>query len=191
MGRPPLTGSRALRSTGPPSTPPLHYADVFVDDEILVAQGDPASLSAFWRKLLHLNNCVFRPNDVADDPSIRREPISLKKLDKGDACWATQKIVLGWLVDTLKGTIELPPHRRDRLSHILATTLASRRVSTKAWHKLFGELRSMVLGIPGGHGLFSQLQLVLRSHEHHRIQIHHEARDQLLDLQLLADDLTA
>ena len=77
------------------------------------------------------------------------------------------------------------------LGHILATTLASRRVSTKAWHKLLGELRSMVLGIPGGHGLFSQLQLVLRSCEHHRVRIHHEACDQLLDLQLLADDLTA
>ena len=72
-----------------------------------------------------------------------------------------------------------------------ATTLASRRVSTKAWHKLLGELRSMVLGIPGGQGLFSQLQLVLRSREHHRVRIHQEARHQLLDLQLLADDLAA
>ena len=49
----------------------------------------------------------------------------------------------------------------------------------------------MVLGIPGGHGLFSQLQLVLRSREHHRVRIHQEARDQLLDLQWLADDLAA
>ena len=170
---------------------PLRYADVFVDDEILVAQGNPASLNTFRRKLLHLTDRVFRPNDAADDSSIRREPISLTKLDKGDACWATQKVVLGWLIDTLKGTIELPPHRHARLRHILATTLASRRVSTKAWHKLLGELRSMVLGIPSGHGLFSQLQLVLRSREHHRVHIHQEARHQLLDLQLLAEDLAA
>ena len=65
---------------------PLRYAYVFVDDEILVAQGDPASLKAFRRKLLHLNDRVFRPNDAADDPSIRREPLSLKKMDKRDAC---------------------------------------------------------------------------------------------------------
>ena len=170
---------------------PLRYADVFIDDEILVAQGDPASLNAFRRKLLHLNDRVFRPNDATDDPSTRREPISLTKLGKGDACWATRKLVLGWLIDTLQGTLELPPHRHVRLNHILSTTLASRRVSTKAWHKLLGELRSMVLGIPGGHGLFSQLQLVLRSREHHRVRIHQEARDQLLDLQWLADDLAA
>ena len=170
---------------------PLRYADVFVDDEILVAQGSPASLNTFRRKLLHLTDRVFRPNDAADDSSIWREPISLTKLDKGDACWATRKVVLGWLIDTLKGTIELPPHRHARLRHILATTLASRRVSTKAWHKLLGELRSMVLGTPGGHGLFSQLQLVLRSREHHRVRIHQEARHQLLDFQLLAEDLAA
>ena len=170
---------------------PLRYADVFVDDAILVAQGDPASLNAFRRKLLHLNDRVFHPNDKADDLSIRREPISLKKLDKGDACWATRKIVLGWLIDTLKGTIELPPHRHHCLNHILSVTLASRRVSTKVWHKLLGELRSMVLGIPGGHGLFSQMQLVLRSRKHHRVRIHNEVRDQLLDLRLLADDLAA
>ena len=99
-------------------------------------------------------------------------------------CW-------GWLIDTLQGTLELPPHRHDRLNHILSTTLVSRRVSTKAWHKLLGELRSMVLGIPGGHGLFSQLQLVPRSREHHRVRIHQEAWDQMLDLQWLADDLAA
>ena len=125
---------------------PLRYADVFVDDEILAAQGDPASLNAFRCKLLHLNDRVFRPNDEANDPSIRREPISLKKLDKGDACWATRKIVLGWLIDTLKGTIELPPHRRDRLNHILSVTLASRRVSTKAWHKLLDRIPSTTPG---------------------------------------------
>ena len=195
----PLTSRLALHRPVPmPTLPrarsrrcPLRYADVLVDDEILATQGDPAYLNAFRHKLLHLNNRVFIPNDVADDSCIRLEPISLKKLAKGDACWATWKIMLGWLIDTLKGTIELPPHRHDRLSHIIATTLASWRVSTKAWHKLLGELRSMVLGIPGGHGLFSQLQLVLRSREHHRVCIHHEARDQLLDLQLLANDLAA
>ena len=36
-------------------------------------------------------------------------------LDKGDAWWSTRKVILGCLIDTLEGTIELPPHRRDRL----------------------------------------------------------------------------
>jgi hypothetical protein len=63
--------------------------------------------------MLHTNDMVFRPNDEDDEREERRQPISLKKLLKGDACWATRKILLGWLIDTLKGTIELPQHRRS------------------------------------------------------------------------------
>ena len=51
------------------------------------------------------------------------------------------------------------------------------------------ELRSMVLGIPSGQGLLSQLQLVLQRANNHHIRIHKEARHQLLDLQLLAHDM--
>ena len=59
----------------------------------------------------------------------------------------------------------------------------------KEWCRILGELRSMVLGIPGGRGLLSQLQLVLQRAKNHRIRIHKEAQHQLLDLQLLAHDL--
>jgi hypothetical protein len=38
----------------------------------------------------------FRPLD-SSDPEARQEPVSVKKLLKGDACWTTRKQVLGWL----------------------------------------------------------------------------------------------
>ena len=59
----------------------------------------------------------------------------------------------------------------------------------KEWQRILGELRYMVLGIPGGRRLLSQLQLVLQRANNHCIHIHKEARHQLLDLQLLAQDL--
>jgi hypothetical protein len=34
------------------------------------------------------------------DPETRQESTSVKKLKKGDAYWATCKVVLGWLLDT-------------------------------------------------------------------------------------------
>ena len=169
--------------------PALRYADVYIDDEILVAQGPAHVLNKFRRQAFHINDRVFRPNDGQDDPSIRREPISAKKLDKGDACWSTRKVILGWLIDTLQGTIELPPHRRDRLNVLLQTALTRKRITMKEWRRILRELRSMVLGIPGGRGLLSQLQLVLQRAKNHRIHIHKEAQHQLLDLQLLAHDL--
>ena len=169
--------------------PTLRYVDVYIDDEILVAQGPAHALNKFRRQVFHNNDHVFRPNDGQDDPSIRHEPISAKKLDKGDACWSTRKVILGWLIDTLQGTIELPPHRQDRLNVLLQTALTRKRITMKEWRRILGELRSMVLGIPGGRGLLSQLQLVLQRAKNHRIHIHREAQHQLLDLQLLAHDL--
>ena len=61
---------------------PTLHADVFVDDEIVVAQGTPAHLNRIRQQLLHLNDTVFRPNDDtwSTPLSLRPEPISLKKL---------------------------------------------------------------------------------------------------------------
>ena len=105
---------------------PLKYADVYVDDEILVAQGNAPDLNRFRRQALHINDRIFRPNDLHDNPTSRREPISMKKLAKGDACWSTRKLILGWLLDTIAGTIELPPHRKDRLLALLTNALQPR-----------------------------------------------------------------
>ena len=83
----------------------------------------------------------------------------MKKFLKGDGCWTTRKTVLGWVVDTVAETLELPPHRRSRLHEILdGIAPTQRRISTKTWHKVIGELRSMVAAIPGSRGLFSTLQ---------------------------------
>ena len=169
--------------------PALHYADVYINDEILIAHGPAPTLNKFSCQVFHINDQVFHPNDGQDDSSIRREPISAKKLDKGDTCWSTRKVVLGWLIDTLEGTIELPPHRQDHLNVLLQTALTRKRITMKEWQRILTELWSMVLGIPGGWGLLSQLQLVLQMANNHRIHIHKEARHQLLDLQLLAQDL--
>ena len=49
--------------------PALHYADVYIDDEILVAQGPAHALNKFRRQVFHVNDQVFRPND---DKMIRR-----------------------------------------------------------------------------------------------------------------------
>ena len=71
--------------------PALCYTEIYIDNEILVAQGPSPALNQFRCQVFHINDCVFRPKDGQDDPSIQRKPISAKKLDKGDACWSTRK----------------------------------------------------------------------------------------------------
>ena len=51
------------------------------------------------RHLFCAINELFRTNNK--DKNAQEEPISLKKLCKGDAAWSTQKVVLSWSIDTV------------------------------------------------------------------------------------------
>jgi hypothetical protein len=76
-------------------------------------------------------------------------PSPTKKLLKGDSYWATHHIVLGWLVDTVRLTIEPPSLRVERLLALLASVEPSqKRIEVIKWHPLPGELHSVLLGIP-------------------------------------------
>jgi hypothetical protein len=167
---------------------PLQYFDVFVDDAIGSAQGSPARLHRVRRILLGALDDVFRPLD-STDPDSRQEPASVKKMLKGDACWSTLKTVLGWLIDTVRGTIELPPHRLERVHELFDLFRGRRRVATKQWYQLLGELRSMTLAIPGGRGMFSHLQEALRLHDKSRVKLTQAVHDQLADFEFLTRSL--
>ena len=85
--------------------------------------------------------------------------------------------MLGWLIDSVWKTIELPPHRHEWLLDIRQEVRGRTQVSLKRWYRLLGELRSMVLAIPGGQGLFSHLQRALRHTDSKRIRLDLDARD--------------
>jgi hypothetical protein len=65
---------------------------------------------------MHAINGVFtRPDE--DHPNCK-EAISEKKLNKGDGGWNQRKEVLGWILDTSKGTLELTDRRKARITDI-------------------------------------------------------------------------
>jgi hypothetical protein len=141
--------------------------------------------------MLHTIDDILRPLSASDE-AMRQEPISVKKLRQGDAYWTTRKMVLGWIIDTVKMTLELPLHRHARLLEILATIHpGQKRTSTKKWHQLLGELRSMVPAIPGARGLFSQLQQTLCHVVDARIKLSPAIHDTIADFTWLAHDLHA
>lgn len=187
--RPPLHGREP---SAPSYQRPLAYWDVYVDDFIGVVQGNKHRRRRVKEVLLHALDDVFRPLDPSDNPN-RQEPASLKKMSKGDAAWTTTKTILGWQVDTLAHTIALPPHRAQRLHDILATIAPfQRRVAIKTWHQLLGELRLMVLAIPGGRGLFSLLQETFRHRDRaHRLRLTPAVHATLSDWRWLARSMTS
>ena len=167
---------------------PLHYVDVYVDDFISLVQGNARRRTMVRRHLMHTIDEIFAPL-AADAPPLMQEPMSVKKFKKGDGAWATRKIVLGWLIDTVARTLCLPTHRYDRLRELFDDLRGKTRVAVRTWHRVLGELRSMVRGIPGGQGLFSTLQQGLRHAEHNRLRINTAMRDQLTDFEAIADNL--
>jgi hypothetical protein len=148
---PPLGAPPALT---PPSADPIPHRrapqghplpavkkwDVYVDDFIGMVQGEWHHRRHVKRALLHTLDRVFRPLDSGDSEH-RQETASVKKMRKVDATWSTRKVILGWILDSIQLTLELPCHRIERLFELLDFVVPSqRRVSTKKWQKLIGEL---------------------------------------------------
>ena len=169
-----------------PIRAPLAYVDVYVDDFVKLAQGIINSLRV-RRHTYHAIDEVFRRNDDLDHG--RKEPISQKKLLKGDDFWSTQKTILGWVINTVTKTVHLPQHRQERLLTLLRTMVRRKRASIKEWHKLLGELRSMALALPGSPGCFSLLQTLLKPNQQ-RLKITEAVRHQLLDFLWLAESVS-
>lgn len=173
-----------------PLRKPVAFNDIYVDDFIQLFQGAPIKRRKHLRRLLYAIDMVFRPLEPTDRPSRQHVP-SIKKLLKGDAYPSVTKVVLGWLINTAAGTIELPAHRQERLQEIFRYLHRRKRVPERKWHKILGELRSMIIGIPGSRGLFSMLQLALQKVDAEgNITLDGPAQDQIKDFQHLAADLS-
>ena len=122
--------------------------------------------------------------------SKRHEAVSLKKLLSGDGSWSTRKLILGWIVNTMRQTLELPPHRKQTLHDIFAELLTLRRVSAKKW-LILGKLRFVSVAIPGSTGLFSALQWTQNQAGNNRIRVNAFVRSSLDAFGRLAASLCA
>ena len=138
---------------------------------------------------LHSIDHVLRPLSSSDGTN-RKQPVSVKKLRQGDACWATQKTILGWDFDADTETLHLPPRRLERLYVLLdAFPPTRRRAPISEWHQLLGELRSMVAAVPGSRGLFTALQDALRKGDRHRFRLNRQVFDSLAEFRAIANSL--
>jgi len=189
----PSNSSTTTPSLRDPSLPSiatdLQYINIFVDDFIALCQGTN-NRSRVRATLLHAIDSVFRPNDFYDD-EFRREPVSLKKLRQGDCSWNTVKKVLGWIIDTVAMTIQLPPRRQEHLGEILASLPADqKRIGLTKWHKILGELCSMSLALLGARNVFSTMQEALtHRRKGTRIQLNKGVHQVLDDFRWMLADI--
>ena len=91
------------------------------------------------RRLLHSVNEVFHPLDNLDTKHCKHVP-SIKKMKAGDANCDTRKVILGWIVDAVKGIITPSEHCHERLLEIFECLHHQCRVSLGKWHETLGKL---------------------------------------------------
>jgi hypothetical protein len=170
--------------------PPVSAVDVYVDDFLLMAQ-TAHQRTKVLRATLRAIDKVLRPLDDSDSPH-RKEPSSITKMAKGDACWSTRKRILGWDLDTEALTLHLPPRRMARLQEVLSWLLPPhKRLHVRKWHQVLGELRSMSPAVPGSRGLFSVLQEALRHTDKRRVRIDARTHDLARDFLALVHSVHA
>ena len=86
------------------------------------------------------------------------QPVSEKKIKKGEARWETLKEVLGWLFDGQQKSIQLPEDKVEKILEVIRKMLRS-KVGTpfSEFRKLMGKLQHAAIGVPAGKGLMTPL----------------------------------
>jgi hypothetical protein len=138
----------------------------------------------------HTGSSLTSPQRVHDPHC--KGPAPTRKLKQDKAYWATWKLILGWVIDTVAMTLELPIHRQEPLHTILLEVLTTQKcISVKKWQQILGEFRSMTIAIPGRRGLFSLLQEALRHQSECCLCLSRIVHDTLDDFSCLATDLAS
>ena len=89
------------------------------------------------------------------------DPIAESKLEKGDGTWEYEKEILGWLINGLHGTIQLPPNKFNDICALLRKLLKKHRVTLNEFQRLAGKLKNSAMGIPGGKSLFTLIYMAM------------------------------
>ena len=143
-----------------PPLSPETLIEVFVDDFIGITNDATLKhLRYLSRAMLHGIHTVFPPTDVSGHNG--QDPISEKKLQQEEGRWCTKKEILGWIIDGRNYTIQLPPAICQKICNLIKKILKQDYCPLKRFQELAGKLQHASLGIPGGAGLFSPIQMAM------------------------------
>jgi hypothetical protein len=131
---------------------------VYVDDFVLAAVQNKKGtlLTKTMRATLHAIHNIFPPPKASDPPGTK-DPISEKKLAKGDARWDTVKEILGYKIDCLGRTVRLPDPKSEASLKELRKVLRKKRVPLKCFRSLGGRLQHAARILPAAKSFFTPL----------------------------------
>lgn len=140
-----------------------YLLEVYVDDFIALV------IPTNWKQIHHVaNGVMYGIHDVfPEDASEREDPISYKKLVKGDGQFSTRKCILGFDFDGEEKTLWLEEEKRALLlgtlhKWIRGATRASMGIPLLEFESVTAKLRHAFTALPEGRGLLSPCNWVLR-----------------------------
>jgi hypothetical protein len=145
------------------------------------------------RATLHAIHSVFPPPSSATNllPGAK-DPILEKKLHKGDGRWATRKEILGYMLDGVARTVQLPADRADALIKEVRSILRKTRIQLKRFRSIVGRLQHAARILPAARGFFTPLYNALKGlPESIGLSRHEEVRRTLLDVVNVIRDLAS
>ena len=143
---------------------PLRYViEVYVNDFIAaIIPTTPRQIEHVARGVLHGIHDVFPP--CSDD---ERDPVSAKKLKKGDGTFGTRKCILGFDFDGVDKTIWLEEEKRNTLLTILhkwirGAKIAHQGIPFAEFESVTSKLRHAFTALPEARGLLSPCNWILK-----------------------------
>jgi hypothetical protein len=136
---------------------------VYVDDFCLAAveSRDGKLLKRVARAALHGIHAVFPPPERSGHRN-GKDPVSQKKLEKGDARWMLRKTILGFLLDGRNRTVELPADKAADILKEVKRVTSKPQVPLKRFQKIVGKLRHVARILPAAKGLFTPLNNTMK-----------------------------
>ena len=153
----------ARRQTSPELPHKWQMSAVYVDDYILAAVEDRTGtlLQRAGRAALHTIHGLF-PSPVRSGHTGGKDPISEKKLVAGDAQWAHQKELLGFICDGATRTVHLTQQKATGFAEATARLLKKDRAALQKFQSVVGKMRHVTTILPAARGMFTPLNHALR-----------------------------
>ena len=181
------------RQSSPVTDRPWQMSAVYVDDYILAAveNAEGSTLQRTGRAALHTIHGLFPPPDRSGHVS-GKDPISLKKLEAGDARWAQAKELLGFVFDGQSRTVHLTQRKALGITEAITRLLKKTRAPVQKFQSVVGKMRHVATILPSARSLFTPLNRALRGNPSTiSLSASGEVRAALLDLRQLITTLAA
>jgi hypothetical protein len=170
-----------------------HIIRVYVDDYILgvIENLERTLVRRIARAALYGIHSIFPPPQITGHEG-GKDPISEKKLAKGDARFLDNKIILGFLFNGTYRTVQLPPDKANGIITEIQRQLKKNRIPLKRFLTIVGRIMNAARILPSAKALTTPLYRAMKgSPKMVGLGKDSEARLTMADLRTLIQSLAA